>query len=894
LPEAAFGLDQTGNPFEYLNSTISGTVLLILHSYFTLKLTRFLSFFFLLTLLAGCAPDKPLGRFYRNLNARFNGYFLAREKMEEVEAKLEAATVNDYNTILDILPPLDTTVLKTLAPDLDEVIKRASFPIARHPKSKWIDDCYVLIGKARYYQGEDAEAAKTFRFVQTTSPDRHARHEAMIWMMRLALRQKDYDQAFSISEQFKKERMNEDNGRELLITRAHLAKIQNNLPLAAENLERAVQYTEKRDRQSRLRFILGQLYQATNQDAKAYEQFAHILKKSPPYELGFYSNLNLAQVTELKSETDKAKVEDFLYKLTRDDKNLEYLDKIYYDLAKLELREKNYPEALTLLKKSTAASTSNRVQKAYSYLLEGQIYYENLQQYKLAQAYYDSTLQLLPPTTLGYEDLEDRRTVLTAFTQQLEIIRTEDSLQALAQLPAAERSQRVAAQIQKEKEMEAAALAAAAAPKPGQNTQTATLPIAGSPAQGSTWYFDNPVVLASARNDFLRTWGDRPLQDNWRRQAALSGGVGLTAGVPTSPSVDSTALAAATAQKEATYLAAIPLTPEQRKASDTRVEEALFTLGNIYQQRLREPEKASQTFQQLLQRFPASAHASEVYYSLYVMASAAQQTEQAAGFARTLKERFPNSKYSKLIEQPDFLRTYSAENQAAHALYDSAYVLYEQEKYPETLAVLASLSQKHPQNDIPDQVAFLQALVKGRTQSPAVFKAAMEEFTAQYPESPLVPKARDFISLHQRYESGELAKVPEITAPLTPKVEEPTYKAERSLPHSFVVVHTGDSLALRQLMTSYQTYNQRFHPKKQLVLENVAFNDSTRLLVIRALPDFLAAQQYAKLQTARSSPLANLKGPKFATFVITDANLALLRKLGDIAQYVAFFEKNYK
>ncbi|WP_062543649.1 type IX secretion system periplasmic lipoprotein PorW/SprE [Rufibacter tibetensis] len=846
--------------------------------------------------LAGCSSDKPLGRLYRNVNAQFNGYFLAREKMEEVEARLEAAHINDYNRVLDILPPQDTTVLKTLAPDLDEVIKRASFPIARHPKSRWIDDCYVLIGKARYYQREDAEALKTFRFVQTTSPDRHARHEAMIWMMRLAMRQKDYDQASSISEQFRKERMNEDNGRELLLTRAQLASIQNNVPFIIENLEKAIPLANKRDKESRLRFILGQLYQATNQDAKAYEQFAKVLKKRPPYELGFYSSLNLAQVTELKDVTDQNKVEEFLYKLAKDDKNKEYLDKIYYDLAKLELRQKEYSEALTLLKRSTAASTTNTAQKAYSYLLAGQIYYDHLQQYKLAQAYYDSTLQLLPPTALGYEELSDRRTVLTAFTEQLEIIRAEDSLQALGKLNPTERAQRVAEQITREREQAAAAALAAsnATANPANFTQTATLPIGGAGTNGSTWYFDNPAARASARNDFLRSWGDRPLQDNWRRITAVSGSTPLTAGPVTNIGVDSAALASAAAQQQADYLAAIPVTPEQLQVSNKRIEEALFTLGNIYQQRLREPEKASQTFLQLLERFPASTHASEVYYSLYVLAQGQQQQEKAAQFAQTLKQRFPNSKYSRLIDQPDFLRTYSAENLAAHALYDSAYVLYEKEKYPETLNVLASLSQKYPQNDIKDQIAFLRALVTGRTQPAATFRAAMEKFLIQYPESPLLPQARDFMNLYLRYESGELAKAPVRSAAIVPKEEVPTYKAERSKPHLFVIVHTGDSLALRQLITAYGKYNSRFHPKKQLTLQPVAFQDSTTLLLVRALPDYKTAEQYTKLQASRTSPLANLKGPKFATFVITEANLTLLRKLGDIAQYVDFFENNYK
>ncbi|MFC6996311.1 type IX secretion system periplasmic lipoprotein PorW/SprE [Rufibacter roseus] len=854
----------------------------------------------LLATVVGCAPEKPFGRFYHNLNARFNGYFLAREKMQEIEAKIDAANINDYNSILQILPPLDTTVLKTLRPELEEVIKRASFPIARHPKSRWVDDCYVLIGKARYYMGEEEEAIRAFRYVQTTSKDRHAKHEALVWLMRTYIRQKDYDNAIMVSEQFRKERMNEQNGLELLLTRAQLASIENDYQSMIQNLERAIPFADKRDRESRLRFILGQLYQATGQDAKAYAQFDEVLGKNPPYELGFYAKLNLAQVTELKDATTKEEVEKFLFKLANDGKNLEYLDKIYYDLAKLQLKQEEYQDALGYLKQSTAASTTNRNQKAYSYLLSGQIHYEHLQQYKLAQAYYDSTLQLLPPTALGYEELADRRTVLTAFVQQLEIIRTEDSLQTLAQLPAAERAQRVAQQIEREQEAERQAeqnLALAAANSTLRNSITApnTPPPAGPGGANSTWYFDNPVAMASARNDFIRVWGDRPLVDNWRRRSALGSTDAVVAGPAVGNTTDSAALAEVVSQKTETYLAAIPSTPQQLTASHERLEEALFTLGNIYQQRLREPEQATATFLKLLQRYPSTEHASEAYYSLYVIAQSQQQTEQANKYAQLLKEKFPNSKYSRLIDQPDFLRTYSAETAAAHRLYDTAYVLYEQENYAEASSVLSQLSEKHPGNEFPDQISFLRALIVGRTQPPATFKAAMETFIQQFPDSDLKPKAQQYLEMHQRFESGELTKEPEMTLKDIAVVEAPKYEAAPEALHAFAVVHPAqDSLALKALMANFVQYNTRFFAKRNLKVEPVALNDSTVLLTVQNFADAKAAQQYSKLQSTRTAPMATVKGSNFATFVISEQNLNLLRQLKDLAQYLAFFEQNYQ
>ena len=35
--------------------------------------------------------------------------------------------------------------------------------------------------------------------------------------------------------------------------------------------------------------------------------------------------------------------------------------------------------------------------------------------------------------------------------------------------------------------------------------------------QGGTWYFYNDAAVSAGRSQFLSRWGNRPLEDNWRR-----------------------------------------------------------------------------------------------------------------------------------------------------------------------------------------------------------------------------------------------------------------------------------------------------------------------------------------------------------------------------------------
>jgi hypothetical protein len=132
--------------------------------------------------VGACSSERKsiIGHGYENIVARDNGFFLAREKLRATEAELYKARVNDYNRVLPLFPTLDDATVGKATADLDDIIKKASLPIQHRPGSDWTDDSYLLIGKARYYKKEFEDAGKTFKYVNTTSKDANAKHEALI------------------------------------------------------------------------------------------------------------------------------------------------------------------------------------------------------------------------------------------------------------------------------------------------------------------------------------------------------------------------------------------------------------------------------------------------------------------------------------------------------------------------------------------------------------------------------------------------------------------------------------------------------------------------------------------------------------------------------------------
>src|ERR1051326_2356829 len=120
------------------------------------------------SLFTGCETfsDTGLGKFYHNTTARFNGYFNAKEKMKDVEAQIFAAHPDNFNKVLDVFAVGDDKLAKSFQGDDETVIKKCTHVIFKHRNSKWVDDCYLLIGKANYFKRDYYSAIESFEYLE--------------------------------------------------------------------------------------------------------------------------------------------------------------------------------------------------------------------------------------------------------------------------------------------------------------------------------------------------------------------------------------------------------------------------------------------------------------------------------------------------------------------------------------------------------------------------------------------------------------------------------------------------------------------------------------------------------------------------------------------------------
>ena len=227
---------------------------------------------------------------------------------------------------------------------MDKAIQKGSVVIQKHSIKirgkeycKWIDDNYLMIGKAYFYKGEFDEAIKTFNFISEEYKKTNISYESLLWLARCYIEKNDYSSAESILIDLNNNRkFPQEYRRDYEIINADLYLRQKNYPLAKEAILNSLNKYKHRKDKGRLNFIVAQIYQIEEQYPRATKHYNEVLKTNADYSMVFNTKMNLALCSD-KSSKDSEKMRKQLIKMTKDDKNKEYLDQIYYTIAEMDL-----------------------------------------------------------------------------------------------------------------------------------------------------------------------------------------------------------------------------------------------------------------------------------------------------------------------------------------------------------------------------------------------------------------------------------------------------------------------------------------------------------------------------------------------------------------------------
>jgi tetratricopeptide (TPR) repeat protein len=494
--------------------------------------------------ITGCSTEKNtfLSREYHNLNAHFNVYFNANESFKNGVKKVNNQHTDNYNKILTPFMYGDEKLAKMVVPDMDKTIKKCSKLIKIHsitakPKRKkgkmskserefynknefnrWVDDAYLLMGKAQFYKHDFLSSLTTFEYLIKEYNDQPIKYDGYLWLARTYNEQKKFGDSRTFLDRIESDKNfpQKKRGEFEIIFADHFLK-QGNYDEAVPHLINAVKYAKKKADKSRYKFILAQVYQQKGENSKATELYSEIINKNPYYEMTFNAKINRAGTYNANDEGGK-EIKRELDKMLKDEKNIDYQDQIYYALGNIAMKENQEKKALELYKMSSKTNVSNTYQKSRTYLAIADIYYDR-RDYKNAQAYYDSTITFIENEFPGYNQLNEKSKSLTSLVENLNTIEREDSLQKVAKMSVEARNKLIDKLIEKVKEEEKKAKeserqAMINSQQFKQNQREGRM---NSMTSGK-WYFYNPTAMSFGQSEFLKVWGKRRLEDNWRRK----------------------------------------------------------------------------------------------------------------------------------------------------------------------------------------------------------------------------------------------------------------------------------------------------------------------------------------------------------------------------------------
>ncbi|MGB8192766.1 MAG: tetratricopeptide repeat protein, partial [Chitinophagaceae bacterium] len=594
-------------------------------------------------------------RFMQNTTTHYNYYFNANNKLNEAIARVKASHKDDYS---QLLPFYNYSLEKTSGEkqELDSVIFKSNTAILTHDlRNNWVDNMYMLMGKAYYYRNLLDSAYLTFQYINyafapkekdgydkvigsnsnedgsafsiATKEDRGivkkaltrapSRNESFIWQIRTSLAKDEMPEAAGLIEILKADPNFPSRLKpELAEVQAHWFYKQNIYDSSAFYLEKALETAGDNGERARWEYLIAQLYDRSSQHALANKFYERAIKHTYDPVMEVFARLNSIRQQQSEKNNIQENINELL-KMARKEKYENYRDIIYYAAAQMELERKNIPGAQALLLKSTQYSSDNAEQRNRSFLQLADLAFQQ-KDYQSARNYYDSVNAAGNPADLAA--FNQRKEMLGFLVSPAGIIYRQDSLQRVAGMPDQEREafvKKLVRQLRKEQGLKEDEPTAASLNNPLANQSQAAQLFTNAPK--GEWYFSNASQKAKGFTEFRSKWGNRPNVDNWRRQSAINQ-FGVTKQLSDNKVGTSLTPGSNNTITELSYDALssnLPLTTDKLKLSNDSLENAYMELGRAYYEKLEDHTLSVETYEKLLNRFPNTPHKQEALFNLF-------------------------------------------------------------------------------------------------------------------------------------------------------------------------------------------------------------------------------------------------------------------------------------
>ena len=775
-------------------------------------------------ILSSCSTQKNTWatRSFHQTKVKYNILYNGNIAYEEGLKAIRDANTDDYSRILYLYPVSNHQAAEASASQMDKTIEKCRKCIKLHsikakpkrdPKKAndpnyklWLQSeefnknmnlAWMRLGEAEFHKGDFLGAVSTFNYIinhYQNDPDMVA--QCQLWVARSYAEMGWQYEAEDMLNRAQIENLSRKHAKLYSAVKADVLLKGEHYREAIPFVKIALPNEKRKIYRPRFAYVLGQLYERENKRDEAIQSYKSAIRMAPPNEMEFNARIRMAELGGKGSLRQ-------LRTMTKQSKYKDRLDQIYGTMGNIYLAERDTAKALEMYEKAIAEATQTGTAKAAVLVRAGDIYFEQ-RAYVQAQPCYREAITILTTEHHDYERVQKRSEVLDELIVSYNQAQLQDSLQRLSHMT--EEEQRavvdkiIADLIEAEKQdsirqaQEARELAHGDSDLRSVNTAN----MLGGGGQKGDWYFYNPQLMKQGKQEWHKRWGNRPLEDNWRRQnkqVVINDEMNdalMDENDSTLMASDSTMVQTrmeTDTHKPEYYLQQIPKTEQDYAVSDSLWREALVALYYIYRDKLEDDEQAQETLRFLDERW--GTHPSVL---------AIHEDEQLRA----------------LRDDPEYIARMQRMLAEQDSLYDATYTAYTKGQYATVKANKQYAQTEFPQSRLMPRFLFLNAVSVARTEGKEAFAAELQELVSNYGETEMGAMAKDMLAmLGQGMESqkgGATSNLADMRGKIddTPQdtVAEQQWSEDRKQPSVvMLILPTADEEALNELQYEVALFN---------------------------------------------------------------------------------------
>lgn len=886
-----------------------------------------------------CSTQKntALSRTYQKLTSSYNVYFNGIEAFEKGKKTIEKNSKNDYSHVLPVYAFADEAAARAGSGDMETALKKAHKLIQLHsitakPERKpqmtekekrfyaqeefnpYVSKAWLLIVKANVLKHSEEEAAEVVDYIVRTYENTPEAYEAKIWKAIAYAQLGQYINARSALESYDKAGVApEQLYGDFMAAYANMYICQLRYREALPYMETAVKEADNRYQRNRYTYILAQLYRQCGYNDKAAPLFLQLSRSVSDYDMAFAAKLDLATVATTAEQ--RAAAEKQLRKMSRDAKNADQLDQIYYAIGQFEQGRGHETEAIGSYRTAIAKSLNNNHQKGLAFIALADIYIAK-PRYIESSAAYDSAAFYLDRQNQRQKVAASQSKLLKPLAKELINIRDQDSLLRVAQMPDKERNKLIDDILEAASEAERQREEARLADEEMQMSQSEFYQLtrqnniagAGSPAgRGQQWYFYNPTMVSAGKSTFASKWGRRANEDNWRRSNKES--TATAAGEDdwdSFPEVSNDAKTASTNELQPqaatrvtreTLLAALPLTPEAQQTTNQSIANSLFASGVILYDDVHDYPSAQAQLAELLRRYPRTEQRYNALVILYFAQSKANMTTEAQQTAAEICRSFPDTHFARQLSSGDALTMLENQKLERELQYETTYAAYLSGNFAEAESRATNAMLDTANASYTAKYLLVRSLSYAKQARTELFRADLETITSQYRGGAEDSLAIKLLAMLDKGQAP--VKAENYESPLAMRDKEVSFGGDAAeifvyqpdTTHAVACIVAAGMENRAQFLVADYNFSSFLLDDYDIAISQLA--DGRSLIVVRSFAHKQAAMNYlySLREQTMWKELTDSALPEI--YAVSDNNfkLFLLRSAG--AEHSAFFDEHY-